>query len=87
MDPLLEGRLKAIEAKLSEINETTKKIRKTQRNATNARYAYWIFIILLGLGAFYFLKPLIEQFKNIYGSFGGDSTQLDQLFDQFKKDI
>lgn len=84
MDPLLDARLKEIEARLERIDERTKKIRSAQRSATTARYVYWLFIILLGLGAFYFLQPYIEQLKGLYTSIGGNADQLDQLLDQFK---
>lgn len=86
MDPNIDGRLRAIEAKLDDIQKTTNKIRKAQKSAMSARIAYWIFIILLGLGAFYFLKPVMEQLKGVYGSFGGNGDQLEQLFEQFKND-
>ncbi|MCC6198792.1 hypothetical protein IT401_01075 [Candidatus Nomurabacteria bacterium] len=87
MEQNIEARLVAIEAKLTTIGETTAKIRKTQKVSAYVRYGYWIFIILLALGAFYFLQPAIEQLKSVYGSFGGNEQQLDSLFDQFKNDF
>ncbi len=87
MEPNNDGRLRAIETKIDNIEKTVIRIRKAQRSAANARIVYWILIILVGFGAFYFLQPVVDQLKTVYGSFGGDSQQLDQLFQNFKQDF
>ncbi len=87
MDIQLQEKLNAIDAKLSEIDETVAKIRKTQKMQANVRAAYWIFLILLGLGAFYFVQPFIDQLKDAYGFGGGNSNNsqnIDELIQQFK---
>ncbi len=86
MDIQLQEKLNAIDAKLASVDETVTKIRKVQKMQANVRAAYWIFLILLGLGAFYFVQPVFDQLKETYG-FGGttnDSESIDSLIQQFK---
>ncbi len=85
MDPQLDARLQTIEAKIESIESTVKKIRKVQRTTNSARFVYWMFIILLGLGAFYFVQPYLTQLKGMYQFVGGSDTQyLNELLKQLQ---
>jgi hypothetical protein len=85
MDPELNRRLTVIEEKLEENYRVIKKIRKTQRNAALLRTGYWILIILVGFGAFYFIKPFMSQIGETYG-FGknNDLGNFSNVLQQFK---
>ena len=55
-----------------ENNKILHKLRNTARLATIWRIFYWIVIIGLTFGSFYFIQPYIEQLKGIYSGFSGD---------------
>jgi hypothetical protein len=46
------------------------KIRRAQNWASFLRAVYWVIIIGLGIGAFYFLQPYIDQAKSFLISSG-----------------
>jgi len=84
MDPILENKLRVIEDKLSDIEKTVGKIRSVQKRQVAVRSLYWIFIILLGLGAFYFVQPYFDQLKTTYEAIGGNGQQFDEFLNQFQ---
>ncbi len=59
--------------KLEEILELTKEnnrilhsLRGAQRRASAFRLLYWLVIIGLGFGAFYYIQPYLEQIMSVY---------------------
>jgi len=72
MDPeskqLLEENLKLSK----ENNLMLLKLIKIQRWAQITRYIYWGVLILISMGALYFVKPMINNLLNVYtgGAFG-----------------
>ena len=42
--------------------------------------AYWIVILGLGIGAFYYLQPYIDQVLSAYGGFKGGVENVKNLF-------
>lgn len=84
MEPGIEQRLAAIEAKLTETQETVEKIRSVQRRANIMSLVYWAFIILLSLGAFYFIQPVLDQLKSVYNF---DSNPDTGNFSEFLRQI
>jgi hypothetical protein len=74
MDPELNARLTAIEQKLEDTFSIVRKMRRTQRNANLIKIFYWSFVILVGLGAFYYVTPYLSQLKDVY-SFGGSNEK------------
>lgn len=84
MDQELQKRLASIEERLEENHRILVKIRRTQRNATLFRVGYWILIILIGLGAFYFIRPFMEQIGQAYGVGSGENADtFNSLMEQF----
>ena len=67
MEQQFIDRLKSIENKLDELQHTVLKIRRTQRHAQYIKILYWVFLVLLGFGAFYFIEPYLSQLKEVYG--------------------
>lgn len=64
---LLERTLEIAE----ENNKILKSMRRAGRLAMGFKIFYWMVIIGLGLGAYYFIEPYVKQFDNIYSQFNG----------------
>lgn len=93
MDQHLDERLTKIEKRLEENHALLVRIRRVQRNAHLFRLIYWLVIIGLGLGAFYYIEPYLRQITQIYTGFQEgqqslnaiqDVRNFDQLLDQLK---
>ncbi len=86
MEPNIEVRLQAIEAKITETYDIVKKIRNSQKNAMYMRLAYWAVLVLAALGAFYFIKPYLELLTGAYGVVqqGSQSGVIQNLLEQVK---
>jgi hypothetical protein len=83
MEPQLNERLTKLEEKVDAIHQIVLKTRKVQKTAGTVRLLYWVFIILLGFGAFYFIKPFMAQLGDMYGiGNSGDSQYLNQFLNQ-----
>ena len=48
-------------------NEILHKLYKFQRFNQMIRVAYWVIIILVAVGAFYFVQPFLDQLSGFYG--------------------
>ena len=88
MDPLLDARLTAIEKQLTETNVLVRKIRRSSQIASYTRMAYWVLVILLAFGSFYFIQPYLGQLGAAYGICGGtgngDTNTASSLLEQLK---
>jgi hypothetical protein len=49
-----------------ENNKLLHSMRRSQRLSTIARVLYWVLIIGISFGAFYFLQPYVDQLKGVY---------------------
>lgn len=65
---LLERTLRISE----ENNKILRGMRRAGRLATGFRIFYWLVIIGLGFGTYYFIEPYVKQFNTVYSQF--DST-------------
>ncbi len=85
MDPAFEERLAKLEAKIEDNNAMLHKLYRAQRNGLIVRIVYWTFIILLSVGAFYFVQPFLDQFKGVYDfQNNADTTVFKDLINQYK---
>ena len=87
MDPELEKRLRSIEERLDKNQQILVRIRRVQRSASLFRLFYWVVIILLGFGAFYFIQPYLNAITSGYGNIQNSFTDLknfNSLLDQLK---
>lgn len=94
MDPLLNERLASIEKKIEENNHILVRIRRVQRNAQLFRLFYWLVIVGLTLGAFYYIEPYLKQLLAVYSNIQDtqqniqnalpDIGNMQKLIDQFK---
>ena len=62
---LLERTLKISE----ENNRILKGMRRASRLGTAFRIFYWLVIIGLGFGTYYFIEPYVKQFNSVYSQF------------------
>ncbi len=69
--------------KLDEILELTKEnnrilhaLRSAQRRASMFRLLYWLVVIGLGFGAFYYIQPYLEQIMGVYA---GAQSSIDSI--------
>jgi len=62
---LLERTLRISE----ENNKILKNMRRAGRLGTAFRIFYWLVIIGLGFGAYYFIEPYVKQFNVVYTQF------------------
>jgi hypothetical protein len=60
---LLERTYKLIE----ESHAMITKIRRTTRLSFGLKVAYWVVIVLVGFGAFYFIQPYVEAITGATG--------------------
>ena len=76
MDPDIKKLLEDNLALNKENNDMLLKLFKIQRLAQITRIIYWIVLIGIAVGAFYFVQPFIDSLLGIYGM---DSSSLDSL--------
>lgn len=70
-----------------------KRIRGSQKTARMFKVIYWVIIIGLALGAYYYVKPVYESVVNVYtqnadilkGINLPDVSRVESLLDTFKK--
>ena len=79
MDPeskeLLQNTFKLVE----ENNQMLHKIRRAQKIASFMRTLYWLIIIGISIGAFYFLQPYVAQIEKFAKDSGVTINQLKSL--------
>lgn len=86
MDPKIEERLAALEQMVAENNKILKRMRGVQRNANLMKLMYWVVIIVISFGAYFFLKPYLTMLGGVYGvGKGGNSTDVNSILDQYKQ--
>ena len=68
------------------VEENNTLLRKMHRAALFWRVfhtLYWIIIIGLSVGAYYFFQPYVEQIQGVYGGFKGDVESVKDAASQF----
>ncbi len=76
-----------------ENNTLLKRIRGSQKRAAMMRMLYWILIIGMTLGAYYYIQPYIEQLMSVYSGaqeniksfqdYFPESKNVQSIIDQF----
>lgn len=81
----MEDEIKSLLKKNIEIsqenNKLLRKLWNVQRWLQISRVFYWIIIIGIAFGAFYYLKPILGNFINIYN---GGVTEVNMIRDSIK---
>jgi len=85
MDPeekrLIEKTLELTE----ENNRMLKSMRSSMRWGRALRVFYWLVIIGLSFGAYYFIQPYIDQLMGVYGGLKSDMSNVNSVLNSFKK--
>jgi hypothetical protein len=66
VEPSLEKKLDELMELTTENNRMLHRMRRVQRWAAAMRALYWLLIIGLAFGSFYFVKPYFEQLTKVY---------------------
>lgn len=75
MTPEERQLLERVANQVDENNQILRGIRRTQRFSTIVKIGYWVLIIGLSLGAFYFIQPYVNMLKGV------SSGNLDKVLD------
>jgi len=70
--------------------ENNKLLRKMHRAALWGRvfhFLYWVVIIGLSVGAYYFIQPYIDQLTQVYGGVKNDVSGVQGVVNQLKKTL
>jgi len=84
MDPVLDARLKGIEEKLEKNHQILTRIRRTQRNGQYFKIFYWVLILMLAFGSFYFIQPYLSQLLETYTGIQTTQEQLQNSIPNLK---
>lgn len=76
---LLEANLKLSQ----ENNELLKKVRRVQKRAYAAKIAYWVIILLVAFGAYYYIQPYVGKIENAYNQGVTNLQQFKDLANMF----
>lgn len=68
MDDELRSLVEETKELVEENNKILKSMRRNARFGALARIVYWIVILGIGVGAFYYVKPYVEQLMKVYES-------------------
>ena len=71
MTPEEKSLLERTAALVQENNQILHSIRRTTRWATAMRIAYWAVIIIVSVGAYYFIQPYLTLLTGLSGGAGG----------------
>ena len=79
MDPESKQLLEKTYSLVEENHKILRKMRRSQKITSFMRIVYWLIIIGIALGAFYFLQPYIDQLEKFIRSSGISIDQLKGL--------
>ena len=82
MDPQSKKLLEETHALAKENNNMLHKIRHAQKTASFLRSIYWLIIIGLGIGAFYFTQPYVESVTTFFKDTGTTINNFKNTFSQ-----
>ncbi len=63
-----------------ENNQMLKAMRRAQKLATFMRVVYWLIVIGIAIGAFYFLQPFIDQTESMIKGFSSTAENFKNVF-------
>lgn len=74
MDVETKAMIETLSKQQTENHQLLKKIYRLNQVNLYTKFAYWIFLILLALGAFYFIKPFVGSLTSVYGGVLGQDS-------------
>jgi len=60
-------------------NKMLKHIRRSQKVASFLRFIYWVIIIGIGVGSFYFLQPYVDNITNFIKDTGATFNNIKNI--------
>lgn len=72
MNPDEKQMLRNIAEQVAENNKILHKLYRKAKLGTIVRSFYWVVIIGLSLGSYYFIQPYVNQLMGVYSGFGVD---------------
>ncbi len=82
MDPEMKQKIDELFELTKENNQMLRTLRRLQRWSTALKVVYWIILLGIAAGAFYFLQPYVTQIKDIGTSLSKTSTNFQSYFDE-----
>lgn len=79
MDDDLRSKIDETFRLAKENNKILHSVQNHARWAAVMRFAYWLVILGIGIGSFYFIQPYIEQAMNLYSSFKNTEQKIQDL--------
>ena len=79
MDPEAKQLIEKTYSLVEENNKILRRMRRSQKVTSIMRVVYWLIIIGIAIGAFYFLQPYIDKLEKFLGSTGISIDQLKGL--------
>lgn len=76
-----------IEKTLELAEENNKMLRRLYRNMKWSRawrIFYWVIIIGLSVGAYYYIQPYVKGLLDVYGGIEGDLKNIQNMFSAFR---
>ncbi|MFA5751401.1 MAG: hypothetical protein WCX79_03835 [Candidatus Paceibacterota bacterium] len=83
MEPELKEKIEESLRLAEENNKMIRKMRRTLEWSRIMRIIYWLFIIAMALGAYYYIQPYVEQIKGVYGDAKDNMEGFGSFFDIF----
>ena len=68
-----------------ENNEILRKMRRISRYGTIFKVVYWVVILGLSFGAYYFIQPYVESVSGLYGQVQGNVNSVENIKNAFSE--
>ena len=83
MDPEIKEMLKVNIELTKENHELLRKIRRVQKWQQTTKTIYWVVIILIAFGAYYYVKPYIGKIDSLYQSAAKNLQEFESIGKSF----
>ncbi len=81
IEPELKTLLEANLELSKENNKLLKKVRRVQKIARNTKIVYWLFIVAIAFGAYYYVQPFVKKMTGFLPALSGLEGGLKNLPD------
>ncbi len=82
MDPEDKNTLRKVLELEQKNNKMLNSIQKSMFWSKVFRAIYWVIIVAVSIGAYYYIQPYIDQAISAYGGFKGDVMNMKNLFNK-----
>jgi hypothetical protein len=85
MDPRERDMLRKTFELVEENNEMLKKLRRTQKFGLVIKILYWVIVIGVAVGAYYFIQPFVDQIGQTYSGLQGNIDNATNVLDNLRE--